>query len=291
LKSFETIPLAIVAEDLCTLDIKESLDWTDLDLISFDVVIPTKNSIRTIKECLKALFSSDVPVNNVFVIDKGNDSTAEIAEEMGCISIMSNANYSQALRLGASLCETSYFMILDSDILIHPKFYTRLKHRINENFICKGTFYDHIAWKSLANHFFTRRRKEICGLDAAFVNRTIFLKLTEDWDRGLIDAGGDTLLFRRCKERGIPAYQDPDLVNLHLVGSYRRYLNQTYWYGKSARISRLYSWTYFFKRFYRGFILGFKYAFRYRDLRYFPFMIWEGVHYLLGWLQGNRTIF
>jgi len=260
LKSFETIPLAIVAEDLCTLDIKESLDWTDLDLISFDVVIPTKNSIRTIKECLKALFSSDVPVNNVFVIDKGNDSTAEIAEEMGCISIMSNANYSQALRLGASLCETSYFMILDSDILIHPKFYTRLKHRINENFICKGTFYDHIAWKSLANHFFTRRRKEICGLDAAFVNRTIFLKLTEDW-------------------------------NLHLVGSYRRYLNQTYWYGKSARISRLYSWTYFFKRFYRGFILGFKYAFRYRDLRYFPFMIWEGVHYLLGWLQGNRTIF
>ena len=267
---------------------REDLYPRDLELDSFDVIIPTKNSERTIKKCLEALFSSDVPLNRVLLIDNSSDSTPRIGVEMGCIVITANANYSQALRLGASLCEMPYFIILDSDILIHPKFYSRLKSKIKENFICKGTYYDRIIWKSLANHLLAQRRKYIGGLDAAFVYRKTFLQLTTDWESGYIDVG-DSLLHRRCRLLGIPTYQDPDLVNLHMVGSHGRHLKQAYWYGKSARTSGLYPWIHFLKRFLRGFILGFKFAFKYRDIRYIPFMIWEGVHYLFGWLQGAQS--
>ena len=251
-----------------------------------DVVIPTKNSERTLKNCLDALFKSDAPINKIFVIDNSRDLTPDIAEKMGCIVVRSDANYCQALRLGASLCETPYFMILDSDIMIHPRFYSTLKPHIKKNFISKGTFYDYITWKSLAKRMLTSRRTSIGGLDAAFVERLTFLQLTKDWESGHVDAGGDVQLYRRCEKLEIPIYQDPELVNLHLIGSHKRYMKQKYWYGKSARTNRIHHWTYFPTRVLIGIIRGSKFAFKERDLRYIPLCILMGWNYFWGWLRG-----
>lgn len=265
---------------------KESTNYIDLDLVGFDVVIPTKNSETTIRECIKALYSSDVPVNRVLVIDKSQDKTAEIAEEMGCICIKSDANYSQAIALGASLCETPFFMILDSDILLNRKFFSRLRPYIKENIVSKGTFYDHIRWKSLARIILEGRKKKIGALDAAFVNRTAFLELTSGWSKGMIDAGGDSQLFRKCSERGLPTYQDPQLINLHLIGNHRRYMKQTYWYGRSARRSQIHHWTMFPMRFLRGIVRGIRVALVEKDPKFLPFFIYEGWNYFYGWLRG-----
>jgi glycosyltransferase involved in cell wall biosynthesis len=258
----------------------------NLDLVGFDVVIPTKNSASTITECIKALFSSDVPVNRVLVIDKSQDNTPELVREMGYICIESEANYSQALRLGASLCETPYFMILDSDILLHRKFFSKLRRHIKDNVVSKGTFYDNIRWKSMAKIILKGRQKKIGALDAAFLNRTVFLELTSEWANGTIDAGGDRQLFRKCSDRGLPTYQNPNLINLHLIDHHRRYPKQTYWYGKSARRSRIHHWTVFPLRFLTCIVRGIRYALKERDLNFIPFYIHQGWNYFYGWLRG-----
>jgi len=258
----------------------------DYELTSFDVVIPTKNSEGTIRECLSALLTSDIPINNIFIIDKGQDSTPKIATEMDCVYIHSEANYCQALRLGASFCETSYFIILDSDIVIHPKFFSRLRPHIKDNFISKGTFYDNISWKKLAKMILEERKKKIGGLDAVFVRRALFLKLTPDWAEGFIDAGGDSQLFQKCKRYNIPVYQDPDTVNFHLVGHHKRYFTQTKWYGRSGRTNRLYHWTHFPRVFVNGVIRSFIVALQKRDPRFIPFIIYKNWMYFWGWLRG-----
>jgi len=264
----------------------EALEARVRSTLSFDVVIPTKNSSRTIENCINALFNSDVPIKNIFLIDNSQDATPEIAEKMGCVVIKSDYNYSQALRIGANLCSTNYFLILDSDIIINPKFFLRLKTHITDNFITKGTFYDQIQWKSLAKRMLSQRRKGIHGLEVAFVHRETFLKLTQDWETGYIDAGGDTQLYRRCKQYKLSTYQDPELVNLHLVGHHKRFLKHSYWYGKSGRTNRLHLWTHFPKRFLRGVIKSLFYALKYKDVRYIPFNIYKEWNYFWGWLNG-----
>ena len=89
---------------------------------TFDVIIPTKNSLETIYSCVKGLSSSDVPINEIIVIDKSTDKTPEIAQQLGCKVIHANANYSQALRIGAQRAKTDYILILDSDVVLNREF-------------------------------------------------------------------------------------------------------------------------------------------------------------------------
>lgn len=204
----------------------------------FDVIIPTKNSGKTLHECLVGLQDSDVPIKRIIVIDKfSTDATVEIAKSFGCIVISSSANCAKAQIMGAQIAEGEYFMIVDSDIVINPKFYSVLSKHYKQNFISKGIYVNQLPkiYHKIIEKDIDFFRRGPCGFEAIIAHRETFLKISPLW-KGM-DAGTDTHTFRYCDINDIPCYQDINLRSKHLVTSLRRIWRNTIWFGRSARKS------------------------------------------------------
>lgn len=251
----------------------------------FDVVIPTKNSGRTLRQCLEALVSSDIPIKSIILIDKySRDNTAKIAKDFGCKIIQSDANYSQAIRLGAKHASTNYILILDSDIMIDPHFYEKLKAYLRKYFIVKGVHRDALKWKKLSDLWFELSSREPRDLEAAFIKRKKFLTLTKSWDDGHLDAEGDSWLHQKCKTLSIPVIQSRKVISQHLVFNYQRSFKQVRWYGKSARKSKFVSFQRVLGRFFKSFYWGLLWALKLRDFKILPFFIVHRFYFLWGYL-------
>lgn len=250
---------------------------------TYDVIIPTKNAVQTFSSCLNGLLLSDVPINEIIVIDKSTDATPEVARKLGCEVIRSNANYSQALRIGAKMAETDYILILDSDVIINKDFHSKLKNYLGRFFVVKGIHCHQINWKELGDWLVYKQLKEIRALEAAFVHRSTFLQLTKSWEDGHIDAGGDAWLYETCKRLKIPVLFSPHVVSIHLTGDFRRVLRQARWYGKSARISKIHSPLSLMVKLLKGPFAGFLSILRFKSLRLLPFIIYYRINLLWGY--------
>jgi glycosyltransferase involved in cell wall biosynthesis len=251
---------------------------------TFDVIIPTKNSVETISSCLKGLSSSDVPVNEIIVVDKSTDKTPEVAQRLGCKVIHTDANYSQALRIGAQKAETDYILILDSDVVINKEFYSKLENYLGKFFVVKGIHCHEVNWKELGDWLFYSQLKEILALEAAFVHRSTFLRLTKSWENGNIDAGGDTWLYQTCKRLNIPVFFSPQVVSVHLTGDFRRVLRQARWYGKSARKSQIHSPLSYVVNLFKSPFAGFRLVVRFKSFQLLPFLVNHRLNLLLGYI-------
>ncbi len=88
------------------------------------VVVPVFNGDATIRQCLKALFSSTLANFEVIVIDDGStDSTVEIARSFPCQVLVrsSNAGPATARNHGARLAKAEILYFLDADIVVKPE--------------------------------------------------------------------------------------------------------------------------------------------------------------------------
>jgi len=204
----------------------------------FDVVVCTKNSALTLDACLNALFSSDVPVGDVIIVDKNSeDGTIEIGEKYGCTIVSNDLGLAEARRYGASLCNTEYFITLDSDIVIPLNFYSKLKPYVKKNFITKGIYFNVLPEKhrKIAERDYNWMMKNVGSLDCCIVHRDTFLQLSEGWSKKGMDALEDTELFQKCAELDIPVHQDVSVVSKHHVFSIVRIWKQTSWYAKGTK--------------------------------------------------------
>ncbi len=253
----------------------------------FDVIIPTKNSARTFSSCIKGLLRSDVPIGRIILVDKSKDKTPEIAQRFGCDVIRSEANYSQALRIGAKNAKTDYVLILDSDVIINKNFYSKLKEHLGRFFVVKGVHRHQSNWKELSDWLLETQMKEIHALEAAFVHRLTFLKLTKRWEEGHLDAGGDTWLYQVSKRLKIPVYFSPAVVSIHLTEDFRQLFNKERWYGKSARKSVRKDTVVTLKdivlKVLASPFVGLSIVFRYKSLQLLPFLVTYRFHRLWGY--------
>jgi glycosyltransferase involved in cell wall biosynthesis len=253
----------------------------------FDVIIPTKNSAKTFSSCIKGLLRSDVPIGRIILVDKSTDKTPEIAQKFGCDVISSEANYSQALRIGAKSAKTDYILMLDSDVIINKRFYSNLKGHLGKFFVIKGIHRHQSNWKELSDWLFDTQMKKIHALEAAFVHRRTFIKLTKRWKEGHLDAGGDTWLYQVCKQLHIPVYFSPAVVSIHLTEDFRQLFNKERWYGKSARKSAKTDTVITLKdivlKVMASPFVGLSIVFRYKSLQLFPFLITYRFHRLWGY--------
>ncbi|MBT8171535.1 glycosyltransferase [Candidatus Bathyarchaeota archaeon] len=250
----------------------------------FDVVIPTKNSAKTFSLSFKGLLKSDVSVNEIIVVDNSEDNTPKIAQKLGCQVIRSKAKYSQALRIGANRAKTDYILILDSDIIINKNFYSKLMNFLGTFFIVKGVQRHQINWKELGDWILYSQLKKIKALEAAFVHRRTFLRLTKSWEEGLIDAGGDVWLYEHCKRLNIPVFFSPQVVSIHLTGDFRRLLSQARWYGKSARKSKIHSNKTIFSKLLKSPFSGFLMVLRFKSLQLLPFFVNYQINQVWGYI-------
>ena len=159
------------------------------------------------------------------------------------------------------------------DVIINKKFYSKLINYLGKFFIVKGVQRHQINWKELGDWLFYSQFKEIKALEAVFVHRSTFLRLTKSWEDGLIDAGGDVWLYEQCKRQKIPVFFSPQVVSIHLTGDFRRLLRQARWYGKSARKSKIHSKKTIIFKLLKSPFSGFLMVLRFKSLQLLPFFV------------------
>jgi len=80
------------------------------------VIIPSKNSERTIAECLGSVAAQSYKRTQVIVVDRfSTDSTREIAQAMGALVVSLDGERSEAKNLGAKWAGGRYLYFVDSD--------------------------------------------------------------------------------------------------------------------------------------------------------------------------------
>ena len=201
-----------------------------------DVVICTKNTALTLRKCLWSLFRSDVPIRRVLIIDRfSTDGTQDIAEEFGCEVFESMLPLGQARRLGAMLCDTEYFLSLDADMMLPKDFYAKLQPYIGEYVVVKGAHFNVLSDKHrcVAMNDYLWMHDKIGSMGNCFVHTKTFLEVSSNWPSN-IGAGEDALLYQACAEKGLPVYQDVNVVCEHRVYSVVRLWKQTAWYSSGA---------------------------------------------------------
>ncbi len=87
------------------------------------VVIPTLNSARTLEACLLSLKRQTVRPHEVIIVDdvKTTDDTRAIAARMGARVIISPAGMAESRNLGFAEATSSYFLSIDSDMMLSPE--------------------------------------------------------------------------------------------------------------------------------------------------------------------------
>lgn len=199
-----------------------------------DVVIPTKNSGRTLDFCLRSI-KLTVPFRRIIIIDGfSKDNTKEIALSHGCTFSSSPAKYSLALREGATMTQGDYFMIVDGDVILDRSIEILFRY-LGDYAVIKGVTRHWFSPKfnSLSEYWIERMKSEISGLEAALMRKREFLKYTKDWEHDQMDAGGDLNLFYRYRKDRVPMLNLPVVVSTHITGDWKRFWRQAIWYGRS----------------------------------------------------------
>jgi glycosyltransferase involved in cell wall biosynthesis len=91
---------------------------TEKPLVS--VIVPTKNSARTLEACLVSCRAQSVPVQIVVVDNHSSDSTPEIARRHADILLMQGPERSAQRNAGVQAASGEFVAIIDSDMVLEP---------------------------------------------------------------------------------------------------------------------------------------------------------------------------
>lgn len=88
--------------------------------MSVTVVVPTRNSMRTLAACLRSIRAQDVPVELVVVDNDSSDGTYEVAGEMADAAVRGGPERSAQRNTGVRLAGTEWVLWIDSDMVLPP---------------------------------------------------------------------------------------------------------------------------------------------------------------------------
>ena len=85
------------------------------------VIIPAKNSERTIRECLRSVRGQTYTNVEIIVVDNfSTDSTVSIAKEYADKVLMAGPERSSQVKLGVAHCRGDFVYKIDSDFVLEP---------------------------------------------------------------------------------------------------------------------------------------------------------------------------
>jgi glycosyltransferase involved in cell wall biosynthesis len=87
--------------------------------MTIDVVVPTKNSARTLKQCLTAIYR-EIPVCHLIVIDANSkDGTVDVVSQFPNVDLVSGPwHLGKAREIGIKRVDTDLFAFVDSDVIV-----------------------------------------------------------------------------------------------------------------------------------------------------------------------------
>jgi glycosyltransferase involved in cell wall biosynthesis len=171
------------------------------------VVVPTRNSARTLEACLESIRSQTYSAVELVVVDNHSlDATQAIAERFSDILDRSGPERSAQRNRGAKLASGEYFLFIDSDMRLTPGVITDCldmalarraraviipEESIGEGFLARCRALERSCYTGddsiEAARFFTREAFELAGgFDEG-------LNAMEDWDLTIRVAEGSSL--------------------------------------------------------------------------------------------------
>jgi len=84
------------------------------------VVVPTRNSMRTLLACLSSVRAQDMPVELVVVDNDSTDGTYELAVQMADTAVRGGPERSAQRNKGIRLARTEWVLWVDSDMVLPP---------------------------------------------------------------------------------------------------------------------------------------------------------------------------
>ncbi len=84
------------------------------------VVVPTRNSIRTLAACLSSIRTQDAPVELVVVDNDSTDGTWELARDTADAAVRGGPERSAQRNTGVRLASTEWVLWVDSDMVLPP---------------------------------------------------------------------------------------------------------------------------------------------------------------------------
>ena len=107
-----------VVHSRCTVKVLRSL--TPTDDVQVSVVVPTRNSGRTLEACLRSLRGQSVPCVVVVVDNHSTDATAAIARQYAHLFAWAGPERSAQRNVGAQLTRSVVVGFIDSDMVVEP---------------------------------------------------------------------------------------------------------------------------------------------------------------------------
>lgn len=84
------------------------------------VVVPTRNSLRTLAACLGSIRTQDVPVELIVVDNDSTDGTYELARELADTAVRGGPERSAQRNTGVRLAGGDWVLWVDSDMVLPP---------------------------------------------------------------------------------------------------------------------------------------------------------------------------
>jgi glycosyltransferase involved in cell wall biosynthesis len=221
-------------------------DLPDLpDRGAVSVVIPTKNSSRTLAACLASVRAQSYPYVEVIVVDdRSPDGSAGIARSAGVRLIEQASNTSEARNIGLAAARGEYLLALDADMTLSPTVVERCVAIVGQGSdavvlpelaVGDGFWGEALAFNR--NLSLPDQRRGVDGLPR-FFRRERLLALG-GWDPGLY-VGEDRDLLIRWRAAGGRVVTVPDLV-YHSEGApglREIYAKWARYYASAARFER-----------------------------------------------------
>jgi len=205
--------------------------------VSVTVVVPTRNSMRTVAACLRSIRAQDVPVDLIVVDNDSSDGTYELARELADAAVRGGPERSAQRNTGVQLARTEWVLWVDSDMVLPPTTVSAALATAEET----GADAVAVPEVSVGAGFWTacRTLERACYVDDPSLHNPRLLRRELLLGDGAFDpamAGPeDTDLRLRLRSAGTRTALCPDVLIVHDEGklTLRSILMKRVYYGRS----------------------------------------------------------
>ncbi len=214
----------------------KGIQVSDSRRTTVSVIIPSRNSERTIHECLRSVFSQSHRPIEVIVVDCfSTDSTRQIAQSMGALVVSHGGGRSAQKNLGAKLAKGNYLYFVDADYKFAPDLIATCVEAIDsvDGVLVRN---QDVERGSKVSRLFASRRRVLSydslNIALRFVRKDAFHRL-RGFDSALF-AGEDLDFHRRFLLHGF-RMADPRVTDWHLGSpiDMRELLNRNLYYSSN----------------------------------------------------------
>jgi glycosyltransferase involved in cell wall biosynthesis len=196
-----------------------------------DVTIATKNNEETIERCIENI-KKYIPYNKIIVVDGGSkDDTVQIAKRLGAHVYFENGLLGEVRYVQATLCNTEWIAVIDSDVFINENWWGEVSKYINNSNIgsingwLKGSIIDVMPSYEHYTKFVTAKRSRSpiilngAKYDVTFpfsntlIRRELILKSKNSLVN--VDGGEDNVVSKNVVKWGYKIVNIPKILGLH----------------------------------------------------------------------------